>query len=73
MIPQAVAQGECTECGQDEDNYTVDNRTMVENAITRDLSCECGTTASIVITTEGLDTTSNVSHKNASWNTESES
>jgi translation initiation factor 2 beta subunit (eIF-2beta)/eIF-5 len=77
---EAITQGRCTECGESDDNYTVDKRTYHErpdtddvgewNGIQRDLTCDCGAEATVSITEEGIVTVGPISHDDASWNEE---
>lgn len=64
MPMQAVIQGKCTECGESDDNYSIEKR----QACARVLKCSCGVRASVVVTEDGIDTAGPISHEDASWN-----
>lgn len=68
---QCVAQGRCTECGSNDDNYTVEKREVdIGWGVERILSCECGAGAIVTITSDGLLTERSITHEDASWNSE---
>lgn len=60
---QAIDQGECTDCGESDDNYSVVTRDFKKRAI----ECDCGAMAAIVLTEEGIVTSGEISHEDASW------
>ena len=80
MEVQAIAQGTCTECDTSDDNYTEQSRSHHFNPlededeeptyISRSIKCNCGATASVTISAEGVETDGPISHEEASWNEE---
>jgi hypothetical protein len=67
MEIQAVSQGQCTECGANDENWSVE-RDFCFNGIDRRLTCECGAWAVVRVCEDGVVAKRNVSHENASWN-----
>lgn len=74
---QGVEQGECEECGENDDNYRQQSRTYNNfpededeewDGIEYVVMCDCGKEASVSITDNGLTTTGPITHENASWN-----
>lgn len=81
---EAIRQGECTDCGSSEDNFRTTDRVVRrapegmkstdENVghVRRELECDCGATATVTITENGLEADGSITHENASWNAEDE-
>jgi len=74
MPRQVVRQGSCTECDEDEDNFTVTNSetSLGEDSVSYETRCTCGETGSVTIDDNGISETVNISHDNASWNEDDE-
>lgn len=80
MKPQAVKQGQCTECEHSDDNYSVDERLYHDHdndpdegeptGITREITCDCGATAKVNIDKSGTSVEGAITLENASWNDE---
>jgi len=73
MARQTVQQGECTECGENDENFTVTDKTIDRDDDGRpfvqyDTRCECGEAGSVTIDESGISSSENVSHNDASWN-----
>lgn len=66
---EAIEQGVCTVCESSDNNYTVDNRKMAEDAgVTRELRCDCGEVVYLALTEDGIVAGETISHEDASWN-----
>lgn len=64
---QAILQGKCTECGSSDDNYQVTSTKQEGSSVSYSVECECGTSASIRITPDGLSSNDMVSYGYATW------
>lgn len=65
---QAILQGECTECGDSNDNYRVTDSEHKGSNLLYEVECDCGTEATVRITPDGVSSDDTVSYRNASWN-----
>lgn len=64
---QAILQGRCTECGGSDDNYKVTSTEQDGSGVSYSVECECGTSALIRITPNGLSSDDTVSYGYATW------
>ena len=74
MQRQTVRQATCTECGENEDNHTVENVSLdlEEDSIEYETRCECGTEGLAYITSDGVEAGENMAHDDVSWENDSD-
>jgi hypothetical protein len=74
MKPEAIAQGRCTDCGESDDNYSIESRNLVDgekDGLIVRARCTCGENVTVAIpSTDGAHLVSNgqLSWSSASWN-----
>lgn len=73
MPRDAIEQASCTECGENEDNFTVTNTELDRDDdgspfVEHDTRCECGETGTVTIDEDGTSASENISYDEASWN-----
>lgn len=67
MEVQAVAQGVCTNCDNEDDNWSAD-RQYNDEGMDYWLTCECSAHAVVRISEDGLAAMGAVTHESATWN-----
>lgn len=74
MPRQCIKQATCTSCGKSDDNYTVLDKTFIEDEpdIEFEVRCTCRETATITIDGDGISASDAVSYEDASWNQDDE-
>jgi hypothetical protein len=77
MVRQSIRQARCTNCDSDDDNYNVRDKEFTEDddngvCVEYDVYCRCGENATITVSENGIHSSDNVSHEDASWNKEQE-
>lgn len=77
MPRQAITQAEHTGCDDDRAEFTVTGDRApnigdddAEAAIEYDVRCTCGYTGNITVGEDGITSSDEITHENASWNTE---
>lgn len=74
MPRQCIRQATCTNCDENEDNHTVTDKDMDvdEGTLKYITRCSCGETGHVMLDGEGIASTENVHHDDASWNEDSD-
>lgn len=70
---QSILQAKCTECNAIDDNYSVVSQENGNSSIIYNIECDCGETATVRITIDGVTHDENVSYEDASWTDNSNS
>lgn len=72
MPRQAIEQASCTACGENDENYTVEDTSMrfEVDAVKYDTRCQCSERGTVVVDGDGTFSNSSVSHEDTSWNEE---
>lgn len=64
---QSILQAKCTECNAINDNYSVVSQENGNSSLIYNIECDCGETATVRITMDGVTYDGNVSYEDASW------
>lgn len=68
---EAVNQGQCSECGEANNNFEVTGFDM-SSGLEYNLVCQCGEQSTVRITENGIESTSSIVYKNATWKSSSD-